>query len=111
MSRRNKPPASQSLLFERILAKLDTFAGKLTFIVAIVGAGFKVGGYYTETQMTKEQNRIERNLMNEWSTKEQIFKSEIDALKSEIDMLKNERLELKAIIYELKRQNSNEARK
>ena len=102
---------STSLFVEKLLAKIDSLWGKIAFIGVIFCVGAKAGGYYTETKMTKEQNKNERSLMDEWSSKEQSFQAKIDGLKIEIDALKNERLELKSEIYELKTQYDNGTKK
>lgn len=111
MARNRDKAHSTSLFVERLLAKMDSLWGKLAFIGVIFCVGAKAGGYYTETKMTKEQNKTERSLMEEWSSKEQSFQSKIDELKIEIDALKNERLELRSEIYELKKQCNNGTKK
>lgn len=83
----------------------------MTCIGIIFGAGATAGSYYTETRITKEQNKLERELMNEWSSKEQYFSINNQCFKRENDDLKIQHLELKSEIYNSQIQSGNETKK
>ncbi len=80
---------------ESFLSTLDSLWGKLAIILIILSVGFKVGCFYQETKMTRDQLQLDKEQWVKWIERETNYRSEID-------ILKQERLELKYQINNLK---------